>query len=126
MKELQLPFQSLNVEELRRKNSYLNHIPVDSYENVRPRLLIGVQHASITLVRKSREGNVGQPIAIKTHLGWTIYGGPPDNQPMSMVHYTCHVCACSYQDENSLDLAVKEYFAINSLGIAKQTNELTQ
>ncbi|XP_053685689.1 uncharacterized protein LOC128735222 [Sabethes cyaneus] len=125
--ELQLPCQSLDVEQLQSEYRYLKGIPVQSYSGVRPRLLIGVQHAYATLVRKSREGKVGQPIAINTNLGWTIYGGAPQGQSVSMLHYVYHVNTCVNDTErldDGLDRAVKEYFSIESLGVTYPNKEI--
>ncbi|XP_055590943.1 uncharacterized protein LOC129743023 [Uranotaenia lowii] len=128
VEELQLPSQTLDVTQLQRDNPYLRGIPVDSYTDVRPRLLIGVQHANATLVRKSREGESGQPIAVKTNLGWTIYGGAPTGESHSMVHYTYHVYACDNQTEDDadekLDRAVKDFFSLESLGITAPTKTM--
>lgn len=126
--ELQLPYQSLDVEQLQDEHRYLKSVPVISYQNVRPRILIGVQHANTMLVRKSREGKAGQPIAIKTNLGWTIYGGAPNGQTMSMIHYVYHVRKCDHDDvdknDDNLDRALKEYFSIESLGIMSSTEQI--
>ncbi|XP_055632691.1 uncharacterized protein LOC129773142 [Toxorhynchites rutilus septentrionalis] len=113
--ELQLPYQSLDMEELQRKHPYLSGLPINSYHEVRPRILIGLKHANITLVRRSREGQQGEPIAVKTNLGWTVFGVMPAEQSTNMVHYTYHICSC----DGVLQQAVKDYFSLDSLGIAK-------
>ncbi|XP_058827306.1 uncharacterized protein LOC131687250 [Topomyia yanbarensis] len=128
VKELQLPCQTLDVKQLQAEYNYLRGVPVQSYRDVRPRLLIGVQHANATLVRKSREGKVGDPIAIKTNLGWAIYGGAPVHQPMSLVHYTYHVSCCDHETENNSDThlnrAMKEYFSLESFGIMSPVKQV--
>ncbi|XP_058456562.1 uncharacterized protein LOC131433959 [Malaya genurostris] len=128
VKELQLPYQTLNLEQLQTEYNYLKRVPVQSYRDVRPRLLIGVQHANATLVRKSREGKPGDPIAVKTNLGWTIYGGAPSDQPMNMVHYTYHVSCCENETEQITDMdmnhAMKEYFSLESLGIMSPSKQV--
>ncbi|XP_053692620.1 uncharacterized protein LOC128741069 [Sabethes cyaneus] len=128
VKELQLPPQTLDVKQLQAENRYLEGVPVEPYCNVRPRILIGVRHASATLVRKSREGKPGQPIAIKTNLGWTIYGGFPTDKPMNMVHYTCHVCSCEHgekeNDDGFVERAMKEYFSLENLGVTPRSRQL--
>ncbi|XP_055643693.1 uncharacterized protein LOC129779933 [Toxorhynchites rutilus septentrionalis] len=113
--ELQLPYQSLDMEELQRKHPYLSGLPINSYHEVRPRILIGLKHANVTLVRRSREGKQGEPIAVKTNLGWTVFGVMPAEQSTNMVHYTYHICSC----DGVLQQAVKDYFSLDSLGIAK-------
>ncbi|XP_062701742.1 uncharacterized protein LOC134285262 [Aedes albopictus] len=125
--ELQLPSQTLDVQQLQSEYYYLKGVPVESYRDVRPRLLIGVQHAHATLVRKSREGRPGQPIAIKTNLGWTIYGGAPAEQSVNMVHYTNHVSCCDHDTEKAdenLGQVVKEYFSLESLGVTSPVKQI--
>ncbi|XP_055523265.1 uncharacterized protein LOC129717404 [Wyeomyia smithii] len=126
--ELQLPPQSLDVKQLQSEYRHLRGVPAQSYRDVRPRLLIGVQHAYATLVRKSREGRVGQPIAINTNLGWTIYGGAPNGQSMSMLHYAYHVKQCNHDDvdkiNDNMERALKDFFAIESLGVTSSNKEI--
>ncbi|XP_055550466.1 uncharacterized protein LOC129732983 isoform X1 [Wyeomyia smithii] len=126
--ELQLPPQSLDVKQLQSEYRHLRGVPAQSYRDVRPRLLIGVQHAYATLVRKSREGRVDQPIAINTNLGWTIYAGAPNGQSMSMLHYAYHVKQCNHDDvdkiNDNMERALKDLFAIESLGVTSSNKEI--
>ncbi|XP_062538519.1 uncharacterized protein LOC134206806 [Armigeres subalbatus] len=118
---LELPCQILDVEFLKRKYTYLDGVPVKSYNRVRPRILIGVKHANISLVRRCREGKDGEPIAVKTRLGWTIFGWR-SNQEKVDGNYSYHICECSLQNESQLHQEVKQYFCLDSLGIMKPTN----
>ncbi|XP_053686981.1 uncharacterized protein LOC128736523 [Sabethes cyaneus] len=117
---LQLPEQTVDFERLSNSFPYLAGLPVHSYKDVRPRILIGLKHANITLVRKSREGKQGEPIAVKTLLGWTVYGGYTKLEPKTDFHYTYHVCECNQRLDDDLHRAVKDYFSLESIGIAKQ------
>lgn len=42
VKELKLPSQTLSFEELSKKHDHLRGLPIDSYSNVQPRILIGI------------------------------------------------------------------------------------
>ncbi|KXJ76116.1 hypothetical protein RP20_CCG010296 [Aedes albopictus] len=75
VEELSLPIQSLDYGELSQHYRYLKGLPVVSYNKAVPRLLIGVNNASLTVPLKVREGKEGEPIAAKTRLGWCIFGG---------------------------------------------------
>ncbi|XP_058448836.1 uncharacterized protein LOC131428813 [Malaya genurostris] len=122
VEDLQLPVQSLDVDILKKSYPYLCDIPVASYKNVRPRILIGLKHARITLVRRSREGKIGEPIAVKTHLGWTIYGSSNLPDPDGTAHRIYHICECNHSSDDSLQRlhrAVKSFFSLESLGIYK-------
>lgn len=121
--ELMLPYQSLDMEHIGQTYPYCRNLPVESYSNVRPQILIGSKHASIGLVLKSREGNLDQPIAVKTRLGWTIYGGCNHNDTPNLVQYSFHICEGESELEN-LHQTVKDYFALDSIGISKTSKEL--
>ncbi|XP_065076520.1 uncharacterized protein LOC135700058 [Ochlerotatus camptorhynchus] len=115
VEELQLPFQSLDMAHLAEKHTYLRGLPVESYSNVRPRILIGLRHANLMLVRRSREGTIGEPIAVKTNLGWTVYGGWTMENSLNNTSHTYHICTCNEQSETYLNQMVKDYFSIDSL-----------
>ncbi|XP_039451578.1 uncharacterized protein LOC120430530 [Culex pipiens pallens] len=119
VKELKLPIQSLDAAKWKSSFPHLRDIPVASYENAQPRLLIGLKHASVALVRKSREGKEGEPIAVKTRLGWTVYGGSSNPVREDNAYPTYHVCECNPPFDESLHQAVKNFFSIESLGIYK-------
>ncbi|XP_055645287.1 uncharacterized protein LOC129781732, partial [Toxorhynchites rutilus septentrionalis] len=126
VKQLQLPFQTLDIQHLRSKYGYLYGLPIDSYSNVRPRILIGLRHANLMLVRKSREGKVGEPIAVKTNLGWTVYGGRANENSVNTISHTYHICTCSEQNAINLNQMVKNYFSIDSLVVNQNQPQLSK
>ncbi|XP_062698830.1 uncharacterized protein LOC134284218 [Aedes albopictus] len=71
---LELPRQTLKYEELARQYAHLKGLPISSYEAVSPGILIGSNNASLIATLKLREGELGDPLAAKTRLGWSIYG----------------------------------------------------
>ncbi|XP_058448819.1 uncharacterized protein LOC131428793 [Malaya genurostris] len=124
VKELKLPLQTLPVERLARSHAHLKGIPVDSYVDIQPRILIGVNNTHVVHSLDSREGNEHEPIATKTRLGWIIYGTSLTHTARSsdpIVNF--HLCSHSYggnsSNDDALDDAVKKYFALESLGITK-------
>ncbi|XP_058820084.1 uncharacterized protein LOC131682540 [Topomyia yanbarensis] len=122
VKELLLPVQSLDYNELSARYPHLQGLPIGSYRNAKPRILIGVQHARVGAVQKCREGGVDEPIAIKTRLGWTIYGGSSvavENSSISP-RFNLHVCTCNTRDDG-LHAMMKEYFSFDSMGISQPT-----
>ncbi|XP_055527406.1 uncharacterized protein LOC129720022 [Wyeomyia smithii] len=123
VKELMLPLQSRNVEELAEKYPHCRNLPIDSYSSVRPRILIGLKHAPVSLVLKSKEGSLDQPIAVKTRLGWTICGGCGSDDAANFTNYAFHVCECNHQSDDEVHQMVKEYFSMESLGIMKMTKD---
>lgn len=72
--ELMLPKQTVNAAEMRERYSHLHGIPIDDMFEAQPRLLIGLRHAKLLVGNKTRSGGDEDPIAVKTPLGWTLFG----------------------------------------------------
>ncbi|XP_058827389.1 uncharacterized protein LOC131687328 [Topomyia yanbarensis] len=128
VKELKLPAQSLSVEKLSEHHTYLKGIPVDSYIDVQPRILIGINNIRVVHPLDSREGNEHEPIATKTRLGWMIYGTSLKHNTASGYPSSYHVCSHSYGEnlskDDDLNTAVKNYFTLESLVVAKPERTL--
>lgn len=122
--ELRLPRQTLDFDEMKQSYRYLEGLPISSYRDARPRILIGTKHAQLGLTLKSREGEFGEPIATKTRLGWTICGNLGSGDAPSMFHYSFHVCSVNERSDNDLHQAMKDYFSIDSLGINSSSKPL--
>ncbi|XP_055622898.1 uncharacterized protein LOC129766398 [Toxorhynchites rutilus septentrionalis] len=118
VRDLNLPPQSLSFEELCTKHDYLQGIPVDSYSNIQPRILIGMNNIRVVNPLESREGTEHEPIAAKTRLGWMVYGMCPAGSPSNAPH-SFHMCHHSLEDDAELNSAVKAHFAFENLGISK-------
>lgn len=77
--DLNLPLRSLDMNKLKNRFSYLRNVEFDGYDNISPYLIIGSPHASvIESIDKLLEDGEGKPVALKSKLGWTVYGGCPD------------------------------------------------
>ncbi|XP_055585318.1 uncharacterized protein LOC129738158 [Uranotaenia lowii] len=111
VKHLGLPYQSFYAEEAAQKYDHLRGIPLSSYENAKPRMLIGLDNLRLAVPLKTREGNSQGPVAVKTRLGWCVYG--PRNQNANKA-YNLHVCQCSCDD--NLETALKDFCALDNLG----------
>ncbi|XP_062700056.1 uncharacterized protein LOC134284792, partial [Aedes albopictus] len=108
---LGLPSQTFRMDEAERIHQHLKGIPVSSYENVVPRILIGIDNLRLAVPLKVREGEGTAPVAVKTRLGWCVYGPQGCNNRES---YSFHICECSCDD--TLHEAVKEFFAVEAAG----------
>ncbi|XP_053691861.1 uncharacterized protein LOC128740347 [Sabethes cyaneus] len=53
---------------------YLEGLPLESYEGVSPRILIGMNNCRLGHALKSVEGEENEPMACETRLGWIVYG----------------------------------------------------
>ncbi|XP_065094703.1 uncharacterized protein LOC135715317, partial [Ochlerotatus camptorhynchus] len=112
---LDLPPQTLQFEQIAQRFTYLRGLPVASYTNAVPRILLGVDNAQLIVTLKKRDRKVYEPVAAKTKLGWTLYGnveGP--DVPQEYRHL--HICARS-PDQELHDL-VKGFFNVESIGIS--------
>uniref|UniRef100_A0A182NCC2 Peptidase aspartic putative domain-containing protein n=1 Tax=Anopheles dirus TaxID=7168 RepID=A0A182NCC2_9DIPT len=97
--QLSLPNRQINFPSLISSYDYLQDVPVERDEEEVPRILIGLENVDLMTPLETRSGQPGQPIAVKTVLGWAIYGPhqttTTSRQPMmSNVH-----CITTTRDE---------------------------
>ncbi|XP_055626587.1 uncharacterized protein LOC129768750 isoform X1 [Toxorhynchites rutilus septentrionalis] len=111
---LDLPKQSLDYGELSKQFPHLKGLPIQNFSNAVPRILIGLDNATLKLTLDKRERHSGEPIAAKTRLGWTIFGGG-QRGTKSIDHAMFHICKCD-ADEALHDL-VNSYFAVETMGV---------
>ncbi|XP_065081800.1 uncharacterized protein LOC135704263 [Ochlerotatus camptorhynchus] len=77
-----------------------------------PKLLIGVDNLRLAFPLKTREGVTGGPTAVKTRLGWCVYGG---QRTQEHPEYSYHISECG--GEEAFDEALKKYFSFEEAGI---------
>lgn len=111
VKRLDLPSQTLNMADISTRYPYLKDLPIQSYHNAKPMILIGANNWKLAVPTRIREGNWQQPIATKTRLGWTLQGG---STKCSAGHrLNIHTCACQTNND-VLNELVKNYFNMES------------
>ncbi|XP_062541407.1 uncharacterized protein LOC134209436 [Armigeres subalbatus] len=71
--KLMLPAQALDAKALSCQYSHLRGLPISSY-NGRPEMLIGLNNLHSFAPLEAKIGTVMEPIAVRCHLGWTVYG----------------------------------------------------
>lgn len=74
VEELKLPNQSLAMKELSERYPHLRNLPVPSYSEAVPRILLGLENLSLFAPLDSCVGRPGEPIAVKSLLGCSVYG----------------------------------------------------
>ncbi|XP_062698812.1 uncharacterized protein LOC109398619 [Aedes albopictus] len=74
VESLALPSQTLAMDELMQRYQHLEGLIVESYRNIQPRLLIGMDNCRLGHALDSREGEINEPIATNTRLGWIVFG----------------------------------------------------
>ncbi|XP_057679968.1 uncharacterized protein LOC130908509 isoform X2 [Corythoichthys intestinalis] len=78
---LDLVEQTYPIQMLQKRYSHLKGIPLKSFNNVRPLLLLGSDQVHlITATEPIRKATKGGPIAIRTVLGWALQGAQHDQK----------------------------------------------
>ncbi|XP_055903410.1 uncharacterized protein LOC129939426 [Eupeodes corollae] len=114
VQNLNLPSQSLDYKRMATKFHHLRGLPVESYANVSPGILIGLKNWHVAVPLKVREATEIDPIAVKCRLGWTVFSVTPDRNDTTETEHHCHQCEC--QPDDKLHQLVKDFFATDSLG----------
>ncbi|XP_049304973.1 uncharacterized protein LOC125776523 [Bactrocera dorsalis] len=109
---LQLPVQSLSRDDLGHEYRHVSQLPVQPYAEVRPKLLIGLDHCHLglpsTTVRVKEHG----PFIANTELGWVVFGPTSSTQPSPVA------CLCvNSQADQRLHNMVSNFFEIESFGV---------
>ncbi|XP_058839405.1 uncharacterized protein LOC131694906 [Topomyia yanbarensis] len=112
VESLNLSPQTLRFSELQQRFPHLVGLPVHSYEDAYPRLLIGLRNLPLAVPQKVKEGNDG-PCAVKTRLGWCVYGSLGNNHTDEHLNY--HVCDCTPNEK--LDAMLGAYFNAEDIGV---------
>ncbi|XP_062535741.1 uncharacterized protein LOC134204945 [Armigeres subalbatus] len=79
VQELRLPTQTLCYEDLQRSFHHLKGLPIHSYTDATPGIIIGIEHVRLLTAQRVREGRDNDPVAMKTRLGWCVFGKNSDN-----------------------------------------------
>lgn len=131
--DFNLPPRSLDVEKLKSQFPHLKPVPFDSYIDAVPTLLIGSRHASlIEAVEPVIQGGSNMPIAMKSRIGYTIYGGAPESFPdePTVVNTTQAKNLMGSEDREELDRELTRIYVhsclIDSLGIKNVETHLTK
>ncbi|XP_065074719.1 uncharacterized protein LOC135698602 [Ochlerotatus camptorhynchus] len=115
VKELKLPAQSLNYQELVQRYSHLRNLPVAEYPNDSPKILVGLKHLHLFAPIESRIGQAGEPIAVRSSLGWTVYG-PQEGGSLRTAYVGHHSCAgVSNQELHDL---LKSHYVLEEAGVS--------
>lgn len=123
VKELNLSSQTLNYPTMRDNFEHLKGISVQSYRNLKPQLLIGLNNWRIGVPLEIRTGNAGDPIAARCQLGWSIFAADCKNASQN-VHYCNHIDE-QHQSNEKLESLVKHYYSLDSLGIQVPRDNVT-
>ncbi|XP_055615232.1 uncharacterized protein LOC129761532 [Toxorhynchites rutilus septentrionalis] len=123
VKKLSLPKQTLSFESLSDRFEYLKGLPVSSYTDVTPKILIEINNLNLMVPLKIREGLGMEPVAAKTRLGWCIYGGKGAKGQKPSVN--CHSCVCVSSDQTLHDI-VKDFFTAEDVSALSVTPPISE
>ncbi|XP_055632856.1 uncharacterized protein LOC129773285 [Toxorhynchites rutilus septentrionalis] len=77
--ELILPKQEMQFCEIKQRYPHLQDLRVDDYDKGEPKIMIGLDNMYVFAPLESRIGQPGEPIAVRSKLGWTVYGSENRN-----------------------------------------------
>lgn len=117
---LGLPTQTVDSATLIRESPEFTNLPIQSYENGEPLIIIGLDNDKLGLPLEVVEGEWNKPSAIKSRLGWYIYGkGYGNNDAIkSSLHISIE------NDEKDLHTLVKSFFTTENFGVTPPLKQL--
>ncbi|XP_073814583.1 uncharacterized protein, partial [Musca autumnalis] len=123
-KKLNLPKQSLNLQSMMSDRTFLRGIPIEEYKDVKPKMIISLSHAYLTVPLESPKILSPQgPIAIKTRLGWIVYG-PAKHSSNQLI--SCHAFKSETELSSLAEMEelMKGYFGLETFGVRLPTEPL--
>ncbi|XP_053668305.1 uncharacterized protein LOC128718710 [Anopheles marshallii] len=108
---LNLPKQTFQLGDGMGK--HLQRLPLRQYREAEPKLLIGLDNLRLAVPLRTKEGKEGEPIAVKTRLGWCIYGKPFNGLSEQLLH----ICECNSED--SIHQAMRKFCETEQLGVSR-------
>ncbi|XP_055585122.1 uncharacterized protein LOC129737973 [Uranotaenia lowii] len=88
VKKMHLPSQLIDFQQISNQYPHLRGLFAATHTGEEPRILIGLNNVFLFAPLESRVGDPSEPIAVRSHLGWTIYG--PRKPQGSSVFVGCH------------------------------------
>lgn len=79
VKKLELPSQRVDAEDF-TDCDHLCDLEISGYDLVAPQVLLGIDNLHLVAPLESRIGDPGEPVAVRSQLGWTVYGPRPSEQ----------------------------------------------
>jgi len=108
---------SQNRQQLVKQWPYLKNVPIKTYSNVNPSILIGMPDTYLITPQQYVGTSSKSPMAWKSKLGWSV-GGPQRNG-LGRVDVECsyHMCEASQITDESLHQMIKNSFTVEDFGV---------
>ena len=98
---LKIALNPYDVSEIKKIHPHLKDIDFPLLKDSDVTLLIGTDHANLLLHRDFRQGQNGDPRAVKTTLGWILMGGSKGEGENSSCNYI--ISSLTNSDEKTLE-----------------------
>ncbi|XP_055620081.1 uncharacterized protein LOC129764715 [Toxorhynchites rutilus septentrionalis] len=118
VKKLYLPRQRVNFREIIGQYPHLQGLYSANQAGEEPKILIGLNNIHLMAPLESRIGNINEPIAVRSLLGWTIYG------PRGASHIEGFLGCHRELTNKELHDVMREYFVVEEAGVT--VNELSE
>lgn len=126
LKGLNLGPLTLDIDQLTKKNPLLHGLPLESFHNVRPKILIGADYCYLTEPLKIVARRANEPRGYKSRLGWYVSGALQQKRDdRCMTYHVCNVMDFplnSTENDAALSDLVKKSFSTEDFGV-KVTHE---
>ncbi|XP_057310467.1 uncharacterized protein LOC130648433 [Hydractinia symbiolongicarpus] len=106
--DLNTPTEKRNITDLKEKYVHLKDIDIPTFNDDRVTVLIGIDTPSLHMQHDYRVGKHNEPVAVKTQLGWILFGGKNKNIFTNINRLET--------DTDNLNKAVERFWEIESYG----------
>ncbi|XP_038117193.1 uncharacterized protein LOC119769289 [Culex quinquefasciatus] len=113
--KLQLPQQDVRFAEVQKRYDHLAGVQVAEQVKEKPTILIGLDNIHLFAPLESRVGQQGEPIAVRSKLGWTVYG--PDT-PKPLVHTFLNLHVVKPASNQELHDMMRDQYVLDEAGVA--------
>ena len=109
---MKLPSQRINTDKLKNYYKYLTGIQCTPFdESSEISVLIRANNPMLHMYTEARVGKENEPVALKTKLGWVIFGGNKNNKTLSVN---------AFSTECNLDEMVSKFCEIKWYGVSEK------
>ncbi|XP_062704495.1 uncharacterized protein LOC134286828 [Aedes albopictus] len=113
VKQLLLPKQCVVATAMKAAYRYLRDVPFSSYSSQRPGMQIGLNNLHAITPMETKLGQPGEPIAVKSKLGWEVYG--PKKNPQKGRNFVGYHHEVSNEELHNL---LREQYALEESVVA--------
>lgn len=113
---LKLPVQTTQADRMCGDFPEFAELPLASYTNARPQLLLGLRHCHLGVSSKTVQTSADGPVAALTNLGWVVYGPRMNSRGGEDTDVVLFASEES-DDLRDLEERVRDYFSLESFGV---------